>query len=601
MRYLRMLTNAVTGGVLVAIYLVVLVLQLNPQIPVVSATAGRWLQTLVAFYGLYLSVGVMLVLLVREALASRPLSPAWFSVGLLAWLSAAGAVAAAVLTWANLKGFAPVLGERAAEAMRNGASATTTFAIVLLAIALLRYSFGRRGSPATAFLLLISMVGSVVVPLWVRGPGDLPVLSVRRTNCDAPVSWQACRSDLSYEGDAAPHVRLILLDGASLAYVRQRVAAGALPNFGRLLDHGAAIDLATIKPTEAVPVWAAAMTGKYPPKDGVRSNAIYPVGANDDDPVSLLPDYCFATSLVLQSFVGEVPKLTSASLRARPVWDIGEDYRVKPGVVNVPLTYPSKVWLGFVVSDYFDEATTNPLRLKDAQAAAPTTAAAIARDIFDAWQARPWTDAVPGSVPGEVVPAGVKAAELREVIWDHAYAETAQALEQILSPKLSIVRYSGLNALGSWFLEDAEPELFGQVATTATGRSVLDRYYSYIDGEIGRAIREQQGGPNDLLLVVSGFGMAPVPWPKRLAARLLGLADPSGGHDAAPDGFLLAYGSTVARGQFPRGAIVDVAPTVLYYLGLPVGQDMDGFARTDLFLASYAEDHPITYIATHEK
>jgi hypothetical protein len=32
-----------------------------------------------------------------------------------------------------------------------------------------------------------------------------------------------------------------------------------------------------------------------------------------------------------------------------------------------------------------------------------------------------------------------------------------------------------------------------------------------------------------------------------------------------------------------------------------VGRDMDGFARTDLFLASYTADHPITYIATHEK
>ncbi len=39
MRYLRMLTNALAGGVLVALYLGVLVLQLNPQVPVVSITA----------------------------------------------------------------------------------------------------------------------------------------------------------------------------------------------------------------------------------------------------------------------------------------------------------------------------------------------------------------------------------------------------------------------------------------------------------------------------------------------------------------------------------------------------------------------------------
>src|SRR5580704_6279782 len=317
-----MLTNAVAGGVLVATYLVVLVLQLNPQIPIVSTTAWRWLRTLVALYGLYLSVGVTVVLIVREAFASRPLNPAWLSVRLLAWLSAAGAVAASLLTWFNLAGFHAVLGDRAAEAMRRGASATTTFAVVLVAIALVRYSFGRRGTPATAVLLIGSMAGSVVVPLWVRGPGDLPVPSVRRARI------------FEYTGEFIPHVRLILLDGASLGFVRQRVAAGLLPNFGRLLDHGAAIDLATLKPTEAVPVWAAAVTGKYPPKNGVRSDAIYRIGADNDDPVNLLPDYCFARSLILQSFVVDERNLTSASLRARPIWDIGADFRVVSGIVN---------------------------------------------------------------------------------------------------------------------------------------------------------------------------------------------------------------------------------------------------------------------------
>lgn len=584
-----MLTNAVAGGVLVAAYLVVLVLQLNPQIPIVSLTSWRWLRVIVALYGLYLTVGVMLVLVIREAIASRPLNPAWLSVRLLAWVSAAGAVAASILMWSNLSGYAAVLGSGPADAMRHGAVAATAFASALVVIALVRYSFGRRGSPATSILLAAAMAGSVVVPLLVRGPGDLPVPAAKR-----PIVY-------SYEGLSAPHIRVLLLDGASLGYIRRRVALGQLPNFGLLLDHGAVMDVATLKPTEAVPIWAAAVTGKYPPKNGVRSDAIYRVGADDDDPVNLLPDYCFARSLVLQSFVrADREELTSASLRARPIWDIGADYRVAPGVVNLPLTRPSHVLWGFLVSDSFDEAATSPLRLRDAEAADPTTAAATARDVFDEWQSRPWTDAVPGTPAGTPAPTGVPVAALREALWDHAYAQAADLLEQEFSPKLSIVRYSGLNALGSWFLEDAEPELFGQVPTASSGRSVLDRYYNYIDGEIGRALAKP-ATPNDLLLVMSGFGLSPVSWPKREVARVLGLPDPSGGHDTAPDGFLLAYGGNVAHGQFQRGAIVDLAPTLLYYLRLPVGLDMDGFARTDLFLASYTADHPITYIATHEK
>ena len=47
----------------------------------------------------------------------------------------------------------------------------------------------------------------------------------------------------------------------------------------------------------------------------------------------------------------------------------------------------------------------------------------------------------------------------------------------------------------------------------------------------------------------------------------------------------MAYGATGgASAPAARAAsVVDVVPTVLYFLGLPVGRDMDGYARTDLF------------------
>jgi len=131
-------------------------------------------------------------------------------------------------------------------------------------------------------------------------------------------------------------------------------------------------------------------------------------------------------------------------------------------------------------------------------------------------------------------------------------------------------------------------------------RSILDRYYAYIDAEIGRAASQLNAG--DLLLVVSGFGMEAETLPKRLLARAMSWSEQSGSHERAPDGFVIAFGTNVAPNQsLPRGAIVDIAPTILYYLGLPVGRDMDGFARTDLFLRSYTVEHPVIYILTHER
>lgn len=593
-----MLTNSAAGGVLAAAYLAVLVLQLNPQVPTASLTALRWFAILIAFYGLYLGVALYLLILVREVLASRPLRPAWFSVRLLAWVSAAYAAAAAVVTWGNLKGLRAVLSESAAERMRHGALATSILVVVIVSLILVRGSFGRRFSRITALLLIVAMALPVALPLWWRGPGDIPVQAPPRS----PVPFSpSMTAEASQPGAAAaalyrrpvPHVRLILLDGASLGFIRRRVAVGHLPNFGRLLDSGATIDLATLKPTQAEPVWAAAMTGKYPPKDGIRSNAIYRVRPDDADPVDLLPDYCFAAALTYQGFL-TAGGLTSGALRARPLWDILADYQIASGIVNLPLTRPAHGERGYVISDYFDEAASSPLRLADPQAGYPTSAVDIAREVFDAWQAKPWTDVMPPSAPDEPVPTGIVRAR-----WDHAYSDAAAELDREFAPRLTAVRYESPDALGHWYLEDAEPELYGRLPGPERGRSVLDRDYAYIDEEVGRAVASL--GPNDLLLVVSGFGMEPVTLPKRLLARLLGRPDWTGGHEPAPDGFLLAYGTNVAHGQFPRGSIVDVTPTVLYYMGLAVGRDMDGFARTDLFIRSYTLEHPVTFVATHEQ
>ena len=57
--------------------------------------------------------------------------------------------------------------------------------------------------------------------------------------------------------------------------------------------------------------------------------------------------------------------------------------------------------------------------------------------------------------------------------------------------------------------------------------------------------------------------------------------------------------ATVAPGRKPRGSIVDVTPTILYFLGVPVGRDMDGYARADVFARAFTAERPITFIPSH--
>ena len=153
--------------------------------------------------------------------------------------------------------------------------------------------------------------------------------------------------------------------------------------------------------------------------------------------------------------------------------------------------------------------------------------------------------------------------------------------------------------MSHYYLRQAMPRAFGDVSDEERRMygQVLEQYYRFVDAEIGRLL--DRLGPNDLLLVVSPFGMEPLSPAKRLLEHTLGNAALSGTHERAPDGFLMAFGGPVKQGRLPRGAVVDVTPTVLYFLGRPVGRDMDGFARTDLFKPGFTAERPVTYIPSY--
>jgi predicted AlkP superfamily phosphohydrolase/phosphomutase len=182
---------------------------------------------------------------------------------------------------------------------------------------------------------------------------------------------------------------------------------------------------------------------------------------------------------------------------------------------------------------------------------------------------------------------------------DQLHHQLARELGAVEDVRLLAVRYAGLDAVGHYYLRYARPESFGDVSEEERrqfGR-VLDDYYRYVDSLVGDAIASLHDG--DLLLVVSGFGMEPLTMGKRLLERVAGDPRFSGTHERGPDGFLLAYGTPVAAARQGRGAVVDVAPTLLYFLGLPVARDMDGFARTDLFTPTFNEQRTITFIPTY--
>ncbi len=355
--------------------------------------------------------------------------------------------------------------------------------------------------------------------------------------------------------------------------------------------------LTTLRPTQPGPVWAAVATGKYPPGNGVRSDATYRVPGSDE-PIELLPERCLMPGLVRLGLLDEVPN-TSASLRARPLWSILNQHGISVGIVGWPLTYPVQPVRGYLVSDRFHLFARSPQRVESHAVAYPE---AIVETVFaGAEHAVAEEPALHAALAARPVGGNLPSIQAAPTPRDRFYRTIATRLQQRYDAQVVATRYRGLDEMGHSFLRYAMPRSFGDVSEEERQHygHVLEQAYAFVDGEVGAVLDAL--GPEDLLLVVSGFGLEPVGLARRIVARTLGSPDLSGSHDGAPDGFMMAYGTAVAPGRLPLGSIVDVAPTVLYFLGLPVGRDMDGYPRGDIFSRQFTAERPMTFIPTYDR
>ncbi len=576
-----MLSNSILAGGTAAAYLVILVLQINPALPLTTSSSWWLAATIWAAYGVNLAAACYALIVIRLVIATDPFSPGWFSVRVLSVFCAGAAVTATALMWLNLRGFRATLDDQAAQAMVIGAIAMTICAVAFVVLAILRFSVGQRGGRAGGLAVVVLIVASIGLPLLARGLGRPQILSARRLEIGASATER-------YEA----RVILLAIDGASLDFVSPAAADGRLPNFGRLLDAGATLHLATLRPTQPGPVLAAMATGKLPSRNGVRSAATFTAANGSNAEIDLLPDFCFAHGLVSAGLLTESMQ-NADSLRALPLWSILGQAGLASTIVRWPLTFPARPLLGSLVTDQYHRASEIALALDEPGLTYPTELAEELRsdpgDVASAETSRP--SVVPGAgFPGDA-----------PLALDRQYIAIADRLEARSPAPLLVLRLQGLDTVSHYYLRQAIPRAFGDVSDEERRMygQVLEQYYRFVDAEIGRLL--DRLGPNDLLLVVSPFGMEPLSPAKRLLEHTLGNAALSGSHERAPDGFLMAFGGPVKQGRLPRGAVVDVTPTVLYFLGRPVGRDMDGFARTDLFTREFTATRPIVYIPTYER
>jgi len=366
---------------------------------------------------------------------------------------------------------------------------------------------------------------------------------------------------LACAGERRGRVLLVGIDGASPRIARPLLAAGRLPNLARIADEGVWGPLQSQLPLASPRIWNTIATGKTPEKHGIRSFV-----RRDGDHLELL---------------------LSSDRRTHALWNIVSDAGLRVGVVNFWNTYPPERIDGVMVSDHLLPAEVQG-RQTVAKAGAPPPGPLV---YPEAWQARvaqalgpgaPLVDAPDPFAHADAFPewvAGGHAAEggvsalaqrLRE---DVAYARIALAIDAAIHPDLLMVLLPGIDRVSHAIWAGVEPperypkRLRASPEERAALAEALEAYYAYTDALIGALVA--RFGPEDLVLVVSDHGFE--------AGVHLGFLTGAHHSDAAARGVLFARGRGIAPGG-SAGAVgvADVAPTVLAWLGLPLGEDMDG-------------------------
>jgi predicted AlkP superfamily phosphohydrolase/phosphomutase len=584
---LRTLASAAVAATILAADVVLLTLFLNPQATLRHDGAALLLSIFLPY--LAIATGLLAVAAFIGALfrgwrrGGRPPLPGlpWFaSLTFLALAAGAG------LFWLNIVSYRHAVPAESLRGLVGSCAALTAGALVMVAVGVDALLFPLRSRGVAAALVVLAAAGGVVLPMALRPATAAP---------PAPVPLAA--------ETVAPlrRVWLIGLDGLGPEQVRDGVATGSLPALAQALRRGAGGPLATLRPTQGPPVWTTIVTGRRPRDHGVKGFATYRLRGSDTA-FDILPRGAFVGFLERAGLVSTTA-VTSASRRRRALWNALNAFGIPTGVVRLWGTFPPERVQGFMLSNYFHLMHREPARA--AESLHP-------RDLLPEVQARVVepADVDPAlvsefvdasvEVPGDRLPWRRELVE-RALAPDLTYQRAGAMLKAAYDPPFYATYFYGLDVVGHAFLRYAQPDRFGNVRPDEVRRygRVVDRYAALLSQWVGEAMRSLR--PGEVLIVVSGYGMEPLPLWRRVTEALRGDAFRSGTHAGAPDGFFIAVGDGVKPGAAPyEASILDIAPTILYLMGLPVARDMEGRVLTEILDDEFARAHPVTFIPSYE-
>jgi hypothetical protein len=386
-----------------------------------------------------------------------------------------------------------------------------------------------------------------------------------------------------------PRLCVIGLDSASLDALLPLAEQGQVPTLAGLLQRGSYARLKTLSPTWRLPAWTTLSTGKYPFKHGLLSPQVLSAPAfGSGARLRLVPQWM---GFEIWGRFGHAPAASdSAARRARALWEIVASTGRPATVVAWPASAPLGDEVGGGATDRFFGANGGrPEDVVPAGAAAalaelrrnPQELGAELRGFFGA------------DAPTVVLNA---AAADR---WRTSVAQNLLARQELRDGGLWLFLRGLGNVSARYYGGYAAARQEGsQEANDLRAAQDVTAYYRYADALIERVLSE---GAFDLVAVVSAHGVNGLSGWRRALALLAASRSLAGRTDDAPDGLLLLVGNGVKPGLIAEARLVDVAPTLLYALGMPIADDLDGRVLTDAFSEEFLAGQALSFLPSYER
>ncbi len=376
---------------------------------------------------------------------------------------------------------------------------------------------------------------------------------------------------------------LIGLDGASWNLMNPLLKQGKLPNFQKLIDGGTFGPLKSFTPTKSPILWTSIATGKIPAKHGIGSFTAEKDG-------KMIP-------------VSGVQRVTKA------FWNILSEYGITVGIVNWWVTWPPEQLNGFVVSDRYRESSAKKLRGKMVFTYPETLFKELPRVRLS--KKEYMEDRRQIGLPEELRPKAQSAAIEALASGYKGYWSQDKAIRKTCNILLDknnvqvfavVFRIIDVSSHLFWTYLDLEliDELRKKYEKEGLNQQDIDRIdtefvkivgpiYIYADQILGDFLKHADSGTDIIICSDHGF--------KFDEGRY--------GHsymDEPPDGILILNGPSFRRKHTLRGAtLLDITPTLLYTLKIPVGRDMDGKILFEAFRSDFVKSYPPKMTASHDR